>query len=137
MRYFSTVASFEHEKTQKEVAIDYLNQMSIGAFVGEIGSEEMIGNAVYYLDPKTNMAEIAFIVRGDWQKKGIASLLLSYLTIIARERNIRGFWGTTLNQNRAVVNLLKKVFYNYYLHIETPESSGPDEEVHFQIKFEK
>ncbi len=137
MRYFSAVASFEHEKTQKEVAIDYLDQMSIGAFVGEIGTEEMVGNAVYYLDHKTNMAEIAFIVRGDWQKKGIASLLLSYLTIIARERNIRGFWGTTLNQNRAVINLIKKVFYNYYISIEMPEAPGPDEEVYFQIKFEK
>ncbi len=137
MRYFAAVPTFEHEKTQKEVAIDYLNQMSIGAFVGEIGSEEMVGNAVYYLDPKTNMAEIAFIVRGDWQKEGIGSLLLSYLTIIARERNIRGFWATFLYQNRTVINILKKVFNNYYLHIEMPEKPGPDEEVYFQVKFEK
>ena len=137
MRYFSNVSSFEHEKAQKEVAIDYLNQMSIGAFVGEIGSEEMVGNAVYYLDSKTNMAEIAFIVRGDWQKKGVGAILLSYLTIIARERNIRGFWGTTLYQNRIVINLLKKVFNNYYLHVEMPETPAPDEEVYFQIKFEK
>ncbi|OLS14479.1 MAG: acetyl-CoA hydrolase/transferase, partial [Promethearchaeota archaeon CR_4] len=106
-------------------------------FIGEIGSEEMVGNAVYYLDPKTNMAEIAFIVRGDWQKKGVATLLLSYLTIIARERNIRGFWGTTLYQNRAVINILKKVFNNYYLQIEMPQTPAPDEEVYFQIKFEK
>ncbi len=137
MRYFSAVASFEHEKTQKEVAIDYLDQMSIGAFVGEIGSEVMVGNAVYFLDHKTNMAEIAFLVRGDWQKKGVASLLLTYLTIIARERNIRGFWGTTLSQNRAGINLIKKVFYNYYVTIETPESPCLDEEIYFQIKFEK
>ena len=135
MRYFSPLENFTHEKIQKEVAIDYKKDMSLGAFSGEIGSEVMLGNAVYYLDPQSNMAEVAFIVKDDWRQKGAASALLSYLTLIARERNILGFHGSVLYSNTAAIRLIRRIFHNYKLQMEIPQTADAEEEVFFQIKF--
>ncbi len=135
MRYFSPVENFNHEKIQKDVAIDYHKDMSLGAFIGEIGSEEMIGNAVYYLEPQRNMAEVAFIVKSDWQAKGVASALLSQLTIIARERNLHGLYGSVLYRNTPAINLIRKVYQNYHLEMDIPNSPDEDEEVYFTVKF--
>ncbi len=135
LRYFSPTENFNHEKIQKEVAIDYYRNMSLGAFIGEIGSEEMIGNAVYYFDPQRNMAEVAFIVKSGWQAKGVASALLSHLTIIARERNLHGLYGSVLHRNTPAINLIRKVYQNYHVEMDIPDSPDEDEEIYFTVKF--
>ncbi|MFW9880607.1 MAG: acetyl-CoA hydrolase/transferase family protein, partial [Candidatus Thorarchaeota archaeon] len=63
LRFFEIKKEFTHSKTQYEVNIDYFKIFSIGAFVGDISNQEMIGNATYYLNPKLNMGEYSFLVR--------------------------------------------------------------------------
>ena len=50
----------------------------------------------YYLDPKTNRAEVAFVVRDRWQNLGVGTFLLSYLTNIAKSHGISGFTAEVL-----------------------------------------
>ena len=42
--------------------------------------EEIVAIAQYFLDPKTQAAEVAFIVQDEWQDKGMGTFLLEYLT---------------------------------------------------------
>ena len=69
----------------------------------------------YFLDPKTQAAEVAFIVQDEWQAKGMGAFLLSYLTSIAIQRGIKNFYATVLPENKAMLN----IFYNCGFNVNT------------------
>jgi GNAT superfamily N-acetyltransferase len=48
------------------------------------------------------MAEVAFVVRDEWQNRGIGSFLLKHLAIIAKRNGIQGFTAEVLRANRAM-----------------------------------
>jgi acyl-CoA hydrolase/GNAT superfamily N-acetyltransferase len=132
LRFFELKKEFTHSKTQSEVNIDYNNIFSIGAFIGEIGNEEMVGNASYYLNPKTNTAEFSFIVIKEWRGKGIASFLYLHLIMIAKEKRIDGFYGSIHIENKDTIHVIKKGGQTKI----TPPEVG-EKELFFEVSFEK
>jgi len=108
LRFFEVKKEFTHSKAQYEVNIDYQNIFSIGAFVGDIGNQEMVGNATYYFNPRNNMAEFSFVIKKEWRGKGIASFVYNHLIKIAREKGIKGFYGNVHIQNKETVHIIKK-----------------------------
>jgi GNAT superfamily N-acetyltransferase len=58
---------------------------------------------------------VSFLVRDDWQAKGIGTDLLEILTEIARKRGVIGFDARVLAQNQ----LMLSVFYNSGFRITT------------------
>lgn len=130
LRFFEIKKEFPHSKTQHEVNVDYQNNFSISAFVGDIGNEKMVGIANYYLNPKNNMAEFSFVVRKEWRKKGIASFLYHHLIIIAMEKGIRGFFGTIHMDNKATIDIIKK---GGKLKITTPPPG--EHELFYEVLF--
>ena len=107
LRFFELKKEFTHSKTQFEVNIDYNNVFSIGAFTGEIGKEEMVGNATYYLNPKLNMGEYSFLVREDYRGKGIGAFLYQQIIIIAKEKGLKGLYGNIHIQNKSAVRIIQ------------------------------
>lgn len=134
-RFFACVDRFDHARTQKDVVMDYESHMALGAFTGEIGQERLVGSADYFLGPD-GFAEIAVVVRSAWQHKGIGTLLLHYLTIVARERNIRGFVGMVLQRNYPALGMIRKAFKGYNLEVQAPDHLAGDEEVTFVVRFQ-
>ncbi|TFF90002.1 MAG: GNAT family N-acetyltransferase [Promethearchaeota archaeon] len=132
LRFFGLRKEFTHSKTQSEVNIDYKNVFSIGAFVGEIEKEEMVGSATYHLDPDTNMAEYSFLVREDCRGKGLGSFLYHHLIIIAKELGIKGFYGNIHIQNKRTVQIIRKGGYTKI----TPPEAG-EKELFYQVFFDK
>ncbi|MHA2399836.1 MAG: GNAT family N-acetyltransferase [Promethearchaeota archaeon] len=132
LRFFEVKKEFTHSKTQNEVNIDYNTNFSIGAFVGEIGNEEMIGNATYYLNPKLNTAEYSFLVREDYRGKGIGAFLYQHLIIIAKEKGIKGFFGTIHIQNKNAVRIIQQGGYTKI----TPPEMG-EKELFYEVFFDK
>ncbi|MHA1273050.1 MAG: GNAT family N-acetyltransferase [Promethearchaeota archaeon] len=108
LRFFEVRKEFTHSKTQYEVNIDYENVFSIGAFIGEIDKQEMVGTASYHYNPNNNMAEFDFIVKKEWRGKGIASFLYHHLIIVAKEKGIRGFYGNIHIENKQTIHIIKK-----------------------------
>mgnify|MGYP001135624231 CR=1 FL=1 len=132
LRFFEVRKEFTHSKTQNEVNIDYINIFSIGAFKGEIGNEEMVGNATYYLNPTNNMAEYSFLVREDYRGKGLGSFLYHHLIIIAKENGIKGFYGNIHIQNKKTVQIIRKGGYTKI----TPPEAG-ENELFYEVFFDK
>ncbi|MFW9783360.1 MAG: GNAT family N-acetyltransferase, partial [Candidatus Heimdallarchaeota archaeon] len=132
LRFYEVRKEFTHSKTQSEVNIDYINVFSLGAFVGEIGNEEMIGNATYYLNPKLNTAEYSFLVREDYRGKGIGSFLYQHLIIIAKEKGIKGFYGTIHIQNKSTVRIIQRGGYTKI----TPPSNLDEKELFYEVFFD-
>jgi GNAT superfamily N-acetyltransferase len=80
--------------------IDPRTEVAILATVPEAYGDEIIAVGRYYLDTKTNRAEVAFVVQDNWQRKGIGTFLLNHLIKIARRSGIGGFTAEVLRSNR-------------------------------------
>lgn len=93
---------------QDFVYIDHRNEVAIVGTVPEAHGEEIIAIGSYYLDSKTNLAEVAFTVRDRWQNKGIGVFLLRYLMRIARRDGLRGFTAEVLRENKAMTAVINK-----------------------------
>jgi GNAT superfamily N-acetyltransferase len=74
----------------------------------EAYGEEIVAVGRYYLDPRTNRAEVALEVRDKWQGFGIGGFMLRHLAAIARRNGIAGFTAEVLAQNRPTLSMLNK-----------------------------
>jgi GNAT superfamily N-acetyltransferase len=117
-RFLSAMKVFPHRNTQSMCNIDYEHEMTIVGVVGEIGNETVIGLGRYILDQKTNMAEVDFAVRADWQRLGVGTFLVHYLCEIARTKGISGFAAYVLAANRKMLSVFHKVGYVIHSHFE-------------------
>ncbi|MBN2069996.1 MAG: GNAT family N-acetyltransferase [Candidatus Krumholzibacteriota bacterium] len=110
-RFFNRIKAMPHEKVQPMVNIDFREEISIVGLLGEAGNEEMIAIGGFKMDPSDNVAEVAFVVRDDWQRRGIGSFLMKKLVDIARERGLEGFKAEVLSQNRKMLDVFHKCGY--------------------------
>ncbi|MCK4538338.1 MAG: GNAT family N-acetyltransferase [Candidatus Krumholzibacteria bacterium] len=107
-RFFNKIKAMPHEKIQPMVNIDYREEMAIVGLVGEAGDEEMVAIGMFKIDPSVNDAEVAFLVRDDWQKKGIGTFLIKKLIDIALEMGLKGFTAEVLLQNKKMMYVFHK-----------------------------
>jgi acyl-CoA hydrolase/L-amino acid N-acyltransferase YncA len=120
-RFFTGTSVMPHTRVQRFTTIDYQKELAIVAVVGEEGHEEIIAVGRFTLEPDTSMAEVAFLVRDDWQRKGIGTWLQNYLIEIARSRGIVALKARTLADNTAVLRLVHKAGVTIE---STPEEGG-------------
>jgi acyl-CoA hydrolase len=122
MRYFYKMRTFSHEVVQKQwSSVDYHKNMSILGLVQKGGHKEIMAIGSYAQD-SDDRAEVAFVVREDFQNKGIASYLLEILEKIARENHYNSFCATVLRENSAMIS----VFKNRFPKAKISSSGGSD-----------
>lgn len=114
-RYFTHTKTFPHRDVQKLTNIDYRQDLAIVGVVPGAAGEEIVAIAQYFLDPKTQVAEVAFIVQDDWQAKGMGTFLLNYISRIAAGRGVKRFCASVLPTNKAML----AIFYNSGYKINT------------------
>lgn len=105
MRFFSMLKAMPHKKAQEMVLADFRDSLALVGIVMEGEREVMVAVARYYRNPKTNYAECAFMVRDDWQEKGIGRYLVDRLIEVARGRGIKGFSADVLVQNTRMMHV--------------------------------
>ncbi len=111
-RFISTRTDMPHDRLQQFVAIDYTKEMIILA-VSEKGDKEIIlGMAQYLINKTENTAEVAFVVRDDYQNNGIGTELLSYITYIAKKNGLHGFTAALLMENKHMLHLFEKAGFS-------------------------
>jgi acyl-CoA hydrolase/GNAT superfamily N-acetyltransferase len=106
-RYMSHMKRIPRKQMQNFVYVDHRNEVAVVGTVPDASGEEIIVIGRYYLDPKTNRAEVAFVVRDDWQNKGIGGFVLKHLVNIAKRNGIAGFTAEVMRDNKpmqAVIN---------------------------------
>jgi acyl-CoA hydrolase/N-acetylglutamate synthase-like GNAT family acetyltransferase len=99
-RFMTHSQRFAHKQVQEFVYIDHRKDVAIVGTVPEAHGEDIIAVGRYYLDEKTNRAEVAFIIRDEWQNRGIGSFLFRHLVTIAKRNGISGFTAEVLRDNR-------------------------------------
>lgn len=107
-RFFAKVKSMPHHKLRKLVSVDYVNNMALASVVREDEHEMIIAIGRYSLDKSTNAAEVAFIVRDDWQGQGLGISMFNQLLKVARKRGISKFTADVLHDNARMLHIFHK-----------------------------
>jgi len=111
-RFISTRPDMHHERLQPFVVIDYTREMVILAVREHEGQEQIMGMAQYTIDQTTHTAEVAFVVRDDYQGKGVGAELLTYVTYLAKKSGLLGFTAAVLMENMQMLQLFERMGFN-------------------------
>lgn len=110
LRFFRKIKVFSRKMAQAHWAfLDYRKNISILGIVPNKGNKEIIAIGTYVGD-NDSRAEIAFIVREDFQGTGITTCLIKQLEKIALENGFTGFKASVLPANKVMLHVLKKVY---------------------------
>jgi len=107
-RFMSFSKMVPRKQIQDFVYIDHRHDVTVVGTLPEAHGEDIIAAGSYYLDEKSNLAEVAFVVHDKWQNQGIGTFLLRYLVRIARRNGIRGFTAEVLRENKAMQAVFNK-----------------------------
>jgi len=120
-RFLSMRTDMPHERLQEFMIIDYTKELVILAmFYEHKAKEEIIGVGHYAINENTHIAELAFVVRDDYQNQGIGTELLAYLTQLAKRQGLLGFTAKVLFKNQPMLRLFEKMGFD----IERRSSAG-------------
>lgn len=111
-RFMSNVKRVPRKQIQDFVYVDHRNEVAIVGTLPEAHGEQIIAIGRYYLDPRTNRAEVAFVVLDEWQGKGIGAFLCRHLMNIAKRNGISGFTAEVLRENRRMQAVFNKADCN-------------------------
>lgn len=127
-RFMTHSQRFGHRQIQNFVYIDHRKDVAIVGTVPEAHGEDIIAIGRYYLDEKTNRAEVAFVIRDEWQNKSIGTFLFKHLVTIAKRNGISGFTAEVLRDNKRMQAI--------FLHCGFKVKSRLEEDVYsFEIDF--
>lgn len=112
MRFFYKMKIFSHEVAQRQWAsVDYRKNMSVIGLVQTKGRKEIMAIGSY-AEESADCAEVAFVVREDFQGNKIGAFLLEFLERIAIENRYKSFSATVLRENAAMIRVFKKRYPN-------------------------
>jgi acyl-CoA hydrolase/GNAT superfamily N-acetyltransferase len=117
-RYLGPLKSLPWDRVWPYVIVDYQNEMVLVAVVSQDGFESMVGIGSYSRIPGTELAEVALVVRDDWQGKGIGTELLKYLIELAKARGFTGLKAWVLVENTRMMHLFRKCGYTMRYRVE-------------------
>ncbi len=108
-RYFSPLRAMPHHTVQAMTTIDYQQDMAIVGVVRREGRERIIAVGRYgLLGRASDLAEMAFTVRDDYQNIGIGTYLLHYLAEIGVEHGVKAFTAEILENNGPMLTILNR-----------------------------
>jgi RimJ/RimL family protein N-acetyltransferase len=109
MRFFRQVSALTYEEAQRLCNVDFKKDVAFVAVAGPRENEEIVGTGAYFLNPSTNLAEVAYMIVPEWQGSGLGAALQQRLKEFAISRGVRGFVAELLQANRAMLNLAKRL----------------------------
>ena len=112
MRFFRRVSALTYEEAQRLCNVDFEQDIAFVAVAGPRENEEIVGTGAYFLNPSTNLAEVAYMIVPEWQGSGLGAALQQRLKEYAVDRGVRGFVAEVLQTNRAMLNLAATAWHH-------------------------
>ena len=111
-RFMSVRMDMPHKRLQEFGIVDYGNSMMILAIVEGDNKETIAAIGQYEINEKMLTAEVALVVKDEYQDMGVGYDLLTYLTRLARRRGLLGFTAEVLVENEPMLNLFKNMGFD-------------------------
>jgi acyl-CoA synthetase (NDP forming)/RimJ/RimL family protein N-acetyltransferase len=113
MRFFAPLRQLSDRDVQRFTNVDYHDRVALVATVREV----IIGIGRYDRITPT-AAEVAFNIADSYQGRGIGSVLLEHLAVIAWESGVEEFTAEVLPQNRKMMSVFADAGYEVQRHFE-------------------
>jgi len=112
-RFFSPMSDLTVQQLEHFAVVDYHDRF---ALVAELG-DDIVAVARYdhagdrsedkAYDGAEDEAEVAFTVQDDQQGRGVGTIMLEHLAVIARDNGIERFFASTLPQNHKMLGVFR------------------------------
>lgn len=117
-RFFGPKLKISDEELRRFTELDYENHVGLVAEVIEDGEPHIVAGARYIVIEQSPriVAEVAFGVADDFQRQGIASMMMRRLIALARDEGIDEFQALVLSQNTDMLHV--------FAHCGLPQSTS-------------
>ena len=115
-----------HEVATQFCYIDYDRELGIVAEIDFEDRKRLIGVGRLITDPDVINAEYAVLVADSWQHNELGFLLTDYCVNIAKNANIRRVSAETTKDNKAMINVFRKLSFKVLFNEDTTVSVYKD-----------
>ncbi|MBP7146718.1 MAG: GNAT family N-acetyltransferase [Acidobacteria bacterium] len=117
-RFVTARRDMPHSRLQQLVVIDYTKELVILALVPGREKSLLVGVGEYYVDERSNTAEVAFTVRDDHQNQGVGTEMLAYLILLAKKQGLHAFTAEVLADNKPMLRVFQKANFDIEMRSE-------------------
>jgi acyl-CoA hydrolase/GNAT superfamily N-acetyltransferase len=117
-RWMSHLKRPPRKEILEYVFFDHRERVALAVTLPEAHGEDIIAVGGYYLDVRTNRAEVAFTVRDDWQRRGLGAFLLRHLIHLSRRNGLSGLVAEVLRENHAMLGVFRNCGCAVRSHLE-------------------
>ena len=107
-RFFHKLTSLTDQAADHLCSVDHTGEMAFAAVVGPPEHERIVATSSYYVDPRDQLAEVAYMVEPEWQHSGLATALHARTVDYARTHGVRGFTADVLTSNPAMLSVFRR-----------------------------
>lgn len=124
MRFFAPLRQLSDRDVKRFTNVDYTDRVALVATV----RSEIVGIGRYDRISRSS-AEVAFNISDAYQGRGVGSVMLEHLAVVAQEQGITAFVAEVLPQNRKMLSVFSDAGYEVERSIEDGVVS-----IRFEIK---
>lgn len=117
-RFLSVNQEMPHERLQEFTVIDYTTEMLIVAILDCESKSTITAIGQYKIYEDTHTAEVAFLVRDEFQSCGICKVLMEHLTLLAKKEGLLGFSAEVLVNNYAMIRVFESMDFEIQKHVD-------------------
>ena len=108
-RFASAKRHMPHSRLWDFLPVDPARGLVILALLIQEQKEVVIGLGQFCINDLDNTAELALVVRDDFQGQGVGRILHSYMSYLARRKGLAGFTAEVLEDNLPALGLITKM----------------------------
>ena len=116
-RFFSALRRLPPNWAHYLANIDYVRRFAL-VVESPAGDDAVIAVARYEPTDQAGVAEVAFVVRDDWQNRGLGSALFTALLEVARMNGVERFRACILIDNRRMIDLVHRHGVVHERHVD-------------------
>jgi len=113
-RFFQALKSLSPGMLDRLTRVDQVNHVALAGIAMFDGRPSMVAEARFAVNPDGASAEVALAVADEWQRRGIATELLTTLERIAAAAGITQLTGECLTINEPFLSLVRSLDYRVY-----------------------
>ena len=115
-RFFRRLNAPSFNEAQRLCSVNFETEVAFVAVTGPREGEEIVGSCCYFLNPTTNLAEVAYMIVPEWQGTGLGRAFQQRMMEFARKRGVRGFVAEVLAENSKMIALAKRACDKVSIH---------------------